>query len=127
MKIITRSTLFILFLIITGCASIAGENTRSVYVNSEPAGAKIFIDNQQYGITPATVSLPSYIYGGKTVTLKKTGFEDQTIMVNSKFQPIALLDIIFWPALFIDAATGDLVKIDPANLNLNLKLQKTHN
>lgn len=115
---------FVLFLSISGCASIAGNNTRAVKVESYPSGATIHVDNQQYGVTPAVITLPNYIYGGKSVTLKKSGYQDQTMMVNSKFQPIALLDIFFWPTFIIDAATGNIVKIDPANLNLNYKLQR---
>lgn len=109
---------------LAGCASVAGDNTRQVSVKSYPAGAKIVVDNQQYGTTPAIVTLPSYIYGGKSVTLKKNGYQDQSMMVNTKFQPIALLDIFFWPTFLIDAATGDIVKIDPANRNLETTLSK---
>ena len=110
--------------IVTGCASIAGSNTRAVNVSSYPAGAAIIVDNQQYGVTPATITLPNYIYGGKSVTLRKSGYREQTQMVNSKFQPIALLDILFWPTFFIDAATGNIVKIDPANLSVHGKLER---
>lgn len=46
------------------------------------------------------------------------------MMVNSKFQPIALLDIFLWPTFIIDAATGDIVKIDPANTNVYGKMQR---
>src|SRR3990167_2683974 len=107
---------------LAGCASIAGDNTRNVSVSSKPAGARIYVDNQQYGVTPAVVTLPSYIYGGKNLTLKKKGYVDESMMVNSKFQPIAILDILFWPTFIVDAMTGDLVKIDPANRNLNATL-----
>ncbi len=110
--------------VMTGCASIAGSNTRAVNVTSYPSGAAIIVDNQQYGVTPAIITLPNYIYGGKSVTLRKSGYRDQSQMVNSKFQPIALLDILFWPTFFIDAATGDMVKIDPANLNVHAKLER---
>ncbi len=126
MKLIKLALSFGLFLSLAGCASIAGDNTRSVKVDSYPAGAAIYMDNQQYGVTPAVITLPSYIYGGKAVTLKKRGYQDQTVMVNSKFQPVALLDILFWPAFIVDGMTGNLVKIDPANLNINYKLQRAY-
>lgn len=124
MKVIKLALFYALFLTITGCASLFGDNTRAVKVDSYPAGAAIYVDNLQYGVTPAVITLPNYIYGGKSVTLRKKGYQDQTIMVNSKFQPIALLDIFLWPTFIIDAVTGDIVKIDPANLNLNYKLQR---
>ena len=124
MKIIKVALIYTLALLLSNCASIAGNNTRAVKVESYPAGAAIYVDNQQYGVTPAVINLPTYIYGGKTVVVRKKGYQDQATMVNSKFQPIALLDILFWPSFLIDGATGDLVKIDPANLNLTYKLQR---
>ena len=129
MKITKLAFIGVLFLSIaglTGCASIAGDNTRTVKVESNPPGAAVYVDNQQYGVTPAVINLPNYIYGGKTITLKKPGYQEQTMVVNTKFQPIALLDILFWPTIVIDAATGNMVKIDPANLNLSTKLQRAY-
>jgi len=110
--------------VLTGCASIAGDNTRQVKVDSYPQGAAIYVDNQQYGTTPAVITLPSYIYGGKNVLLKKHGYQDHGMTVNTSFQPIAILDILFWPTIFVDAATGDLVKVDPANRSLHATLQR---
>lgn len=124
MKIFALALFTALFISLTGCASIAGDNTRAVKVTSVPSGAAIYVDNQRYGVTPAVVNLPTYIYGGKSVTLKKEGYHDQTVMVNTKFQPIALLDILFWPTLVVDAGTGNIVKIDPANLNVDTKLYR---
>lgn len=124
MKYIKPALFCSLLFVLSGCASIGGDNTRAVKVESHPAGAAIYVDNQQYGVTPAVITLPTYIYGGKSLTLKKAGYRDQSVMVNSKFQPIALLDILLWPTFFIDAATGNLVKIDPANLNVDSKLQR---
>lgn len=123
MNTIKLAIVCVIAFVMTGCASIAGDNTRAVRVTSIPAGASIFVDNQQFGVTPAVITLPSNIYGGKSVTLRKRGYQDQSMMVNSKFQPVALFDLLLWPTLIVDAATGSLVKIDPANLNLHANLQ----
>lgn len=124
MKLLKLSAIVFLFAVITGCASIAGDNSRRVSVNSHPQGAAIYVDNQRYGTTPAIITLPSYIYGGKSVTLKKPGYQDNTMIVNSKFQPVAILDIFAPITFLIDGATGNLVKIDPANTNLHAQLQR---
>lgn len=124
MKIINLVLACSMAVVLSACASIAGNNTRNVRVASAPVGASIYIDNQEYGVTPATITLPNYIYGGKNVTLRKRGYHDQTQVVGTAFQPIALLDILLWPTLIVDAATGNLVKIDPASLNLEYKMQR---
>lgn len=115
---------FALLLTLTGCASIAGNNTRKVSVTSYPAGATIMVDNQPYGATPNTITLPSYIYGGKSISVQKKGYQSQYRMVNTQFQPIGLLNIIFWPGFIVDAVAGNTVKIDPADLNLEFHMEK---
>lgn len=105
-----------------GCASIFGDNTRQVAIKSNPAGANVYIDGVRYGTTPTIISLPTYIYGGKVITLKKDGYIEQSALVNSKFQLVGLWNILFWPGFLIDAATGDTVKIDPENLNIKVDL-----
>ncbi len=124
MKIIKQVLSCVLILSLSGCASIWGSNTRTVNVRSKPAGAAIIVDNQQYGVTPATITLPTYIYGGKSIGLRKKGYQEQILTVNAKFQPIAILDILLWPTLLVDAGTGSLVKIDPDNLNLDTTLER---
>lgn len=123
-RIIIGLSLFcVLCCFLSGCATVFGDNTRAIRVDSQPPGASVYIDNQQYGVTPAVISLPTYIYGGKNIQLRKEGYLDQSMMINTRFQPVALVNFLCWPGFIIDAATGDLVKIDPVNLNMNTQLQ----
>jgi hypothetical protein len=122
MKLIKLLSMGAVVLTFTGCASIFGDNNRTVKVSSYPQGAGIYVDNKQYGVTPATVTLPNNIYGGKTVTFKKAGYAEQTQAINTKFQPVALLDILLWPTLIVDGVAGNLVKVDPADTAVNAKL-----
>ena len=110
-------------LLISGCASIFGDNTRVVKVDSNPQGAEVYIDNVEYGKTPATIKLPSYIYGGKIITLKKEGYADRSEIIDTQFQKVGILNIFFWPGFLIDGATGSSVKIDPLHLNINSTLK----
>lgn len=96
---------------------------RTVCVQSHPQGAAVYVEGQHQGTTPATVTLPGYIYGGKSVVVKKAGYQDQCMVVNSKFQPCGLWNLLFWPGFLVDAATGNAVKIDPMNLNLHAELE----
>lgn len=123
MKKVQTCVFICLFVILSGCATIAGENTRSVRVISNPSGAKIYVQNELKGVTPSVVTLPQHLYGGKTLTLTKPGYLDENVIINTQLQPIAILDILFWPSFLVDAATGKLLKIDPNFLNINKKLQ----
>lgn len=110
--------------VLSGCASMFGDNTRDVKVDSSPQGAAIWIDNHQYGVTPAVVTLSSYIYSGKIVTLKLQGYSDQSKTINSQFQPVGLFNILFWPGFLIDAATGNSVKVSPSDLNMFISMNQ---
>src|SRR5437016_3975788 len=81
---------------LSSCASIAGDNMRTVCINSHPQGAGVYVDGQRRGTTPVNITLPTYIYGGKTLTFKKEGYYDQAMVLNTKFQPCGLLNIFFW-------------------------------
>ena len=122
-NIIQISAALVVLLSLNSCATIVGDNTRIVSVNSHPQGAGVYLDGQRQGTTPAVVTLPSYIYGGKTVTLKKEGYHEQAMIINTKFQPCGLWNLLFWPGFLIDAATGNTVKIDPSQFNLTTELQ----
>lgn len=124
MKIIKMTAICAAIATLTGCASIAGDNTRNVKVNSTPAGAAVYMDGQRFGTTPTTLTLPSSIYGGKTLTIKKLGYQNESVTVNTQFQPVAILDVLFWPTFLVDAATGSLVKIDPGSRNFDVALTK---
>jgi hypothetical protein len=122
-KISAFIVIFVTTLSLSGCATVAGDHMRTVCVHTQPQGAGVYIDGQRQGTTPATITLPNYIYGGKSVLLKKEGYHDQTLIINTKFQPCGLWNILFWPGFLLDGATGDFVKIDPSNLNLFTELE----
>jgi hypothetical protein len=124
MKNIVRFSVMPLALLsLTGCATILGENSRTVCVNSNPQGAGIYMEGERRGTTPANITMPNYIYGGKSITLKKDGYHEQKVQLCTKFQPCGLLNILFWPGFIIDAALGNSVKFDPAQLNVISELQ----
>lgn len=106
-----------------GCASMFGDNSRKISVKSSPSGAGVYVDGVRYGTTPTIVTLNNYIYGGKVITIRKDGYKDEAAVVNTKFQPVGLLNVFFWPGFFIDAATGDIIKVDPETLNIDVSLQ----
>ncbi len=109
---------------ITSCASMFGDNTRQVAVNSQPSGATIYMDGKSYGTTPANITLPNYIYGGKTVTLKQAGYADQELQINTAFQNAGLWNILNLPIGFIiDGADSNMVKIAPSDTNITTTLQ----
>ncbi len=119
------TAIFGIALTLTGCATIFGDNTRNISVQSTPGTAQMRVEGETRGATPAVITLPTYIYGGKRIQLIKHGYQEQTLFINTKFQPCTLWNLLFWPGFLIDAATGNLVKIDPSQLNSHVNLTPT--
>jgi hypothetical protein len=60
------------------CASQGGCVTRRLTIISDPPGATVYVDNEEAGVTPCSVS---YIYyGTRQVTLVKDGYETRTVL-----------------------------------------------
>lgn len=117
--------LTIIILSISSCSTMFGDNTRQITVKSQPAGAIVYMNNYNLGTTPTTITLPNYIYDNQIITVSKPGYASQSVVINNKFQMVGLFNILnLGIGFLIDGATGNFVKIDPNNLNINQNLQK---
>lgn len=122
-KIIALSTALcgIALTTLTGCASIFGDNSKAVHVNSYPQRAQVYVNNMPMGTTPTVVNVPS-TWSPTILTFKKKGYAEQNAQVNNKFQPVGLLNIFFWPGFVIDAVAGNMMKVAPESRDINVNL-----
>lgn len=116
-NLLRLATIVAVALSLSGCATLFGDNTRQVSVNSNPQGAKVYLNNQYMGTTPTTLTMSS-LWDTNIVELKKPGHEPIVRTVNTSFQPVTILDILLWPTLIIDGVSGDMMKISPDSRNI---------
>ena len=108
-----RKTLLIAILITTifcnGCCSIFTSGPQNISVDSKPQGAKVKIGPYK-GITPYTATIPR----GKNYTIQAE-YEGKREVVNleKNIEPVYRVNILFWPGLLIDLATGSMFKYEP--------------
>ena len=107
--------------IFSGCASVAGDNSKIVHVSSKPAGAKVYVNNVPMGTTPTQIAVNN-TWSPTLVTFKKKGYEDTNAQVNTAFQPVGILNIFFWPGFIVDAASGNMMKVAPESRVINADL-----
>lgn len=113
MKTIPRSIGLTLILIsLAGCATIFGDNDRTVKINSDPQGAKVYLNNNYIGTTPTMVVMQN-IWHPSELKIEQPGQQPFITAINSKFQPVGLWNILFWPGFIVDAISGDMMKIAP--------------
>ena len=92
----------------SGCCSIFGGGGQMITVNSKPEGAKVQLGSLQ-GTTPYQVKLPK----GKDYAIRTTyAGKTQTTPLEKKVDGVFWINILFWPGLIIDAATGNMYKYD---------------
>ena len=83
---------FIFILFFYSCATIIEGPSQKVNINSEPLGAKVFIDSKFSGLlTPCIISLKRKI-NSPTIRLEKEGFESLNYTFEKKRTTLSYLD-----------------------------------
>lgn len=103
------SVFLFMFIFTQGCCSIFTSSPQKVSVNSKPEGASVKIGSFK-GTTPYEIMMPrgkDYVvvvdYQGKT----------QAQTLERRIEPVYWINILFFPGLIIDLATGSMFKYDP--------------
>lgn len=139
--ILNLFTVGLVTIFLSGCATIVGEKTQLVAVNSSPSDAVVKIKDEKgvevfKGKTPTTVTLHksdgSY-WGGKEyiVTISKDGFESQIIPIVSSPNGwyiagnIAFGGLIGW--FVVDPLSGAMYNLSPEQVNTSLSTTISHN
>ena len=78
----TRYSTALLLLVLCALAAV-GCVRRRLFINSNPLGALVYVDNEQIGTTPCAVDFT--YYGTREIRLVKPGFE--TLKVNQPIPP----------------------------------------
>ncbi len=98
-----------------GCCSIFKADPQTISITSNPPGAKVEVGPHS-GTTPFQVSVPK----GKdyVVTARYEG-ETKTVNLSKSIEPVYWVNILFWPGLIVDLATGKMFKYDPTSYSFD--------
>ncbi|MBE2896070.1 hypothetical protein HPC38_04175 [Pasteurellaceae bacterium HPA106] len=120
---------------LTGCATIMGEETQTVQINSNPDGATYVIKDEKdqvvhKGVTPSTATLVksdgSY-FGKKTYTIffNKKGYGESVYPLRTSPNGwyiggnIIFGGLVGW--LIVDPLSGKMYNISPEQVNVSLE------
>ena len=101
-----------------GSATLFKGTNQSISINSNPEGAKVYIDGQLRGVTPLAVNLKKGL-SGKELRIQKIGYATSITNMSKTFDPIAVLNI-FWDFSTTDLLTGSLMEYSPNNYFIQL-------
>ena len=137
----TVALAFSLTLTVAGCATIVGDKTHLMAINTTPSNAEVVITDEKgvdvfKGITPTSVTLEksdgSY-WGGKryVVTISKSGYQPQVIVVDSSPNGwyiggnILFGGLIGW--FIVDPLNGAMYNLTPEQITATLGEESVRN
>lgn len=121
MKRILVPALIFSALVLSSCSTIfCGSRAKVTFDSDIEEPATLYIDGRKYTSVnfPFTVKIPRG-FDETIVKAEANGYEEQTIYVDKKFNPISIInlfDILGWG---IDAATGAMTKPDYKFYNID--------
>lgn len=110
----------LLLLTTSGCATLFTGTSDTITIDSEPSGARVFVDGIEQGVTPATVRVRRSL-GTTLVTLKLEGYDDRTFELMKEFNTVSVLNLFSPLSWAIDIATGALMRYNPKGYDLRLE------
>ena len=101
----------------TSCASILTGSKRTVLFETEPSGAKVFVNGFEKGKTPVQLK----VRADDRIDFRLDDYKERVVVMDSKFNLVAILNgfgILGWG---IDALTGSLKRVDTNYIKVTLE------
>lgn len=118
---LTSTALALLFFVtFSGCATILTGTSDEVRIDSDPPGARIFIDGIERGQTPDTIEIKRPGISKTEVTLRLDGYEPYTFILQKEFNAVSVINLLnplFWA---VDVATGSVTRYNPKGYDITL-------
>ena len=103
-----------------GSATIFTGSTQAITIDSEPGGAKVYIDGQLRGTTPTSVMMDKTLIAEHTIRIQKDGYAVVNVVMERSYNPVSLLSL-FWDLSTTDILTGNVMEYSPNNYYVELK------
>ena len=104
----------------TSCASIFTGSKTKVMFETDPPGAKIFVNGFEKGQTPIQLKVKAE----DRIDFKLDNYKEKVVVMDSKFNLVSILNgfsIIGWG---VDALTGSLKRVDTKYVKVTLENSK---
>jgi hypothetical protein len=117
LSIILMSTAFLL---ITSCGSILTGSKRRVMFESDPPGAKVFVNGQEKGQTPVKLK----VRADDRIDFRLDSYSEKVVVLDSQFNFVCILNGFNLLGWGIDALTGSLKRVDTKYVKVTLDKSK---
>jgi len=117
MKMKFISVSLVLVVLLTSCATIFTGSKRTVLFESNPSGAKVFINGMEQCVTPCNAKVKN----DDRVDFRLEGYKERVVVMDANFNLVAILNgfsIVGWG---IDALTGSLQRVNTKYVKVDLE------
>lgn len=104
---------------LTGCATLTKGVTNRVSVNTDPPGCRVQTQNNITKKSPCVLTFSGY--KNQLVTIDKEGYNYRQILLTRRFLKRFWFNIIFWPGMVVDLASGSAWTLEPKNVDVEMK------
>jgi len=108
--------------LVYGSATIFKGTSEAITINSQPEGAKVYVDGQLRGKTPLSINMKKSL-STHTIRVIKEGYVPVSRVLEKTYDPVAILSI-FWDLSTTDVLTGAVVEYEPNNYMIQLEKQQ---
>lgn len=121
-KLFTLLLMGAFMLLHTQCATIVNGSKQKVPFRSSPSGAKIMVQGEFVGKTPAEINLKRNL-DNAVVKIELDGYKPYEMTLHREFNAWFVGNIIFGgiPGMIVDAATGAMYKLSPQDVRAQLQ------
>lgn len=102
--------------VMSGCGTLFTPRSLEMSITSRPSDAEVFIDNRPMGRTP--VNYEAKGSRRERVRIEAPGYEVYEAEVRTELNPVTIINIIFWPAFFVDLISGNFFRAVDIDANL---------
>lgn len=107
-------------MLLSSCASIFTGSKRNVLFESNPSGAKVYVNGFEKGETPTQIKVKA----DDRIDFRLDGFKERVVVMDSNFNLVAILNGISIIGWGIDALTGSLKRVDTKYVKVDLETKK---
>lgn len=104
-------------LLTTSCASIFTGAKRNVLFETDPSGAKVFVNGFEKGTTPVQIKVKA----DDRVDFRLDNYRERVVVMDSKFNLVSILNGISIIGWGVDALTGSLKRVDTKYVKVTLE------
>ena len=125
MKNLKQSVLCLSVMLLASCATIKHGSKQKIPVQSNPPGAKVYVDGAYAGVTPTVLKLKRR--ENHKVAVSMVGHEIGVYELEPKLSGDVLYNLLLFPGVFagflIDSLTGSIYDLDKDDISHRLVVE----